>query len=458
MGPSSRAALKRQVAGLLDELEEALGGGARGTAALEEALRHEPCLPAAPSPFSLGSGSPFALGSTQLSPSASLSFSFSSVLGAKRRREEEEAAEEAAGLSQQSMEQLEALLQQPEPPAGCRPHSRDDFNHRLASFRSARGWFDKPQAVGPLVCARYGWSLDTPDVLLCAVCSARIKCPLMMDEKEAVNALTAELREAHRPLCAWLGNASPESFTSLLLPSLPGLGIPPTLPEGPHHALDQLRKRVAALLRMPYLPMLAASLTEALDECSRAAGVEGGAAALLQVMAGRLGADNAAQSAVYRSPAAAPATAIERRYNVALCLALFGWRPAAMVTPFGAAEPQPTLECVEDARTLGLWHYQRMDAVGAAVTPDTTEPARPLPVGIWKRAHVDPNANAGSGAHALPCLDPIAEHRPWSPWITPTRGDTMPAWMRSILLMLPKANALASTSVARAASAALAML
>lgn len=467
--------LKRKVADLLEELESALSGPASSASADDSAAAtalnaalaaDEDAMPPPPvataSPFSLGSGSPFAMGSSARSPTQPLSIAFDMVsAGAPAGSAPGSRRPSSAGARKlETMAELEALLGASEasakPPA-CRPHSRDDYHGRVRTFRSARGWFDKPDAVGPLVCARYGWCLDatTPDVLVCSVCAARVKSPAMLHEKEAVDALAAELQAGHRDLCPWLGNPSPEAFGSRLLPSPPGSGAHPSLVEGAPQAAEALRQRVAGLLRMPYLPALAPSLEQSLDECARAAGVSGGAVALLHAVtertrqAGGSGGSSAGGGAGVVGGRAPDSTAA-RRHDTALSLALLGWRQGAAVIPVGGAEPHPTLECVEDGRTLGLWHYQRLE-VGAAPTPVTTAGARPAG---WKRAWVEPNANVGAGASALPLLDPIGEHRPWSPWVAVTRGDSMPAWMRCTGLILPPGAGGGAASV----SAALALL
>jgi len=483
---ASMQSLKRKVASLLDDLETALSGPASSApaddgsaaAALNAALAEDeesmpPPTGSSASPFSLGSGSPFALGSGSLSPPAPLTATFNAVaagLPASGRR----ASSSFAPRKVETMAELDALVgaagAASKPPL-CRPHSRDDFYARVRTFRSARGWFDKPAVASPLQCARFGWCLDasTPDVLVCSVCAVCIKCPALLHEQETVDALAAELRTGHRPLCAWLGNASPESFASLLLPAQPGSGALPSLVQGAPQALEALRQREAALLRMRYLPALAPSLAERLDECARAAGIADGDA-LLRALAARTKASGAAAAAAGGWSGGAEVPAVEAlRRSTALCLALLGWRPAALVTPLGGAEPEPTIECVEDGRTLGLWHYQRLEPrAGAPPTSSAPSPAtldaaaaRSSPAGGWKRSRVSPAAgDAPAGAaSALGPLDPVAEHRPWSPWLAVAPGDTVAAWMRCAALLLPRdSSAGGGEASSRAVAAALALL
>ena len=57
-------------------------------------------------------------------------------------------------------------------------------------------------------------------------------------------------------------------------------------------------------------------------------------------------------------------------------------------------------------------------------------------------------------------LDPVAEHRTWSPWLELTSGDTAPAWMRLVSLLLPPPAmpAAKGRSTAAALSSVIAML
>ena len=67
-------------------------------------------------------------------------------------------------------------------------------------------------------------------------------------------------------------------------------------------------------------------------------------------------------------------------------------------------------------------------------------------------------ADADARAAGLkPLLDPLAEHRTWSPWLAVTAGDTVPAWMRLVALLRPAPSpaAAAAKGTKRSASAAL---
>lgn len=49
-----------------------------------------------------------------------------------------------------------------------RPWDRGDLFRRLATFKSST-WFCKPAAIGPVECARRGWTNTGPDMLTCEV-------------------------------------------------------------------------------------------------------------------------------------------------------------------------------------------------------------------------------------------------------------------------------------------------
>jgi hypothetical protein len=38
-------------------------------------------------------------------------------------------------------------------------------------------------------------------------------------------------------------------------------------------------------------------------------------------------------------------------------------------------------------------------------------------------------------------MDPVNEHRAWSPWLETVGNDSVPAWMRVLALLLPSASA-----------------
>jgi hypothetical protein len=54
-----------------------------------------------------------------------------------------------------------------------RPWSRADFMKRLESYKVST-WFDKPEALSPVVCARWGWINEQTDQLHCTTCQARL--------------------------------------------------------------------------------------------------------------------------------------------------------------------------------------------------------------------------------------------------------------------------------------------
>ena len=98
--------------------------------------------------------------------------------------------------------------------------------------------------------------------------------------------------------------------------------------------------------------------------------------------------------------------------------------------------------------------------VGAAASNTARGAARRPPVRDLGGATAAPaaaDADADARAAGLPLLDPIAEHRTWSPWLAVTAGDTVPAWMRMVALLLPAPPpaAAAAKGTKRSASAAL---
>lgn len=402
--------LQRQVQTLLSSLEEALEGeGHEGlpstrppasAAALAPAIL--PALPGAPavaSPFSMSSGGLFS--ATKQPP-------------------------QSAGPATLSLTQLEAQLATSDreaPP--CRPYEVADFLARVGTFRAGASWFDKPFAVSPPECARFGWTLDGLDLLTCRVCGACVKAPA--DRETAAN-LVEQLSSAHAELCPWRKNASPPTIGAMLLPG--HLGAPPSLPHGVSIGAEAMRLRSASLLALPVLPQLAPATDSAWVACAAACAFEERSAWEEAVL--RL-------AGLERPSSTLSASERQRRW-VAAALAMLGWR--------GGAQPN-TLECAEDARTVGMWSYAPLDGTsaqprlpgapahmpqssfGLTGTAAAAAPSAALLVAAPSAA--DSAVNAPSGE----CFDPIAEHRSWSPWLVVTDGDSVPAWMRCTALLLP---------------------
>ena len=53
-----------------------------------------------------------------------------------------------------------------------RPWDRSDLFRRLATFKAST-WFCKPEPIGPVACARRGWTNTGPDLLTCEVRRSR---------------------------------------------------------------------------------------------------------------------------------------------------------------------------------------------------------------------------------------------------------------------------------------------
>ena len=58
----------------------------------------------------------------------------------------------------------------------ARPWSYTDYKYRVMTFSKTANWFCKPNAISPLVCARFGWvNNNSVDVLYCHSCSRSIR-------------------------------------------------------------------------------------------------------------------------------------------------------------------------------------------------------------------------------------------------------------------------------------------
>ena len=427
------------------------------------------------SPFSMARGSPFGLAAGG-SPFAALAGSAAAASAAAAAAvAPTTTATRAPTLSLADLEEMARPATAFGASVTCRPHELADLHERLATFSNAQHWFCKPAAASPLECARAGWELDGADMLACRVCGARVKAPTALSlppttasapaAAEGLSGLLQQLRSGHGKLCPWASNASPPSLGALLLPSRHA-GAPPSLQHGAALSRQQLRGRLAALLALPALPALAPAASEAMGACAALAGARDEAALL------------ASLSRLLDLPPNCFDGPDAPRWLAATQLALLGWGAAAGRTD--------ALACVEDARTLGLWNFRTLEAptlaaVPAVLTFGAAAPAAPaaasgaaaseaplavlpgagLPVRDLGGATAAPaaaDADADARAAGLkPLLDPIAEHRTWSPWLAVTAGDTVPAWMRMVALLLPAPPpaAAAAKGTKRSASAAL---
>lgn len=304
-----------------------------------------------------------------------------------------------------SLAQLEAQLAEPSVVPACRPYEAADYLKRVGTFRPSAQWFDKPAALSPPQCARYGWTLQAHDLLTCEVCSGCLKAPSTLTSRSAADETVAvvvkQLTSAHAQLCPWRGNASPPTIASLLLPG--HYGTPPSLPHGVSIGREALRLRAVSLLPLASLPKLAPACDDYWQACASACGF-----AEVGTWQDACLALTAPSS---RGAAAYSAGERERRW-AAVALAMLGWAAAPTTASSGAVK-DGTIECIEDARTVGLWQFEPLSPQAAAA-PSTATPAE---------------------------MDPVAEHRVWSPWLEVVEGDSMPAWMRLIALLLPAAAA-----------------
>jgi len=320
-----------------------------------------------------------------------------------------------------------------------------------------------------------------------------LKAPASLSQPGAVAATVAALKHQGSHLCAWRDNASPKTFGSLLLPPLAGAA--PSLALGIPHMRETLRRRYAGLLLLPYLPQLSPTLSPRLEQCAAAASLADVAAlrtALLAMLA----------------PSRTETGVESERRWVAALLALTGWRAgttvAASAQSAGASSTvlPPSqgvyfecLECPEDARLLGLWHYERLQPErplwpATAASPNPTRPpgqscfssqafspqAAPAPrvlastpsLSSAAGASLADTAELGDGFRGPPTpkrlrldhaaaslkapLDPLAEHRAWSPWLAITPGDSLEAWMRCAALLLSPQSAAPQLDLSSAAA------
>ena len=105
----------------------------------------------------------------------------------------------------------------------CKPWDYSLFLRRAQTFTTSN-WFAKPQEVGPLQCARYGWTNCGPNQLECEICGAQIldevSSALKFEgECNASLSLVERFNEAHNDKCPWKNNASPRTFLKFQIKS-----------------------------------------------------------------------------------------------------------------------------------------------------------------------------------------------------------------------------------------------
>eukprot|EP01147_Barroeca_monosierra_P010469 gene10469-2599_t len=59
----------------------------------------------------------------------------------------------------------------------CQPCNPDLFAERVESFNVAT-WFNKPNELSALQCARYGWKNTKEDTIICVTCRVTYNCRL----------------------------------------------------------------------------------------------------------------------------------------------------------------------------------------------------------------------------------------------------------------------------------------
>ncbi|KAL3686944.1 hypothetical protein R1sor_013253 [Riccia sorocarpa] len=135
----------------------------------------------------------------------------------------------------------------------CRPWDRGDLLRRLATFKSLT-WFGKPQAAGPVACARRGWVNVDVDLLACEGCGAHLSFPVppswtRVQVDNGAEAFAEQLESGHKALCAWKGNACAESLA--LCPPTPVAAL-----------VGGYNDRCEALLQLSGLPVISISAVE----------------------------------------------------------------------------------------------------------------------------------------------------------------------------------------------------
>eukprot|EP00249_Psilotum_nudum_P018884 c27001_g1_i1 orf=128-3028(+) len=132
----------------------------------------------------------------------------------------------------------------------CRPWDRGDLLRRLSTFKSIT-WFGKPEVVGPINCARWGWINVDVDLIACEACNAQLSFPipvswLQHQAESAAEAFSERLDTGHKALCPWRGNACSETLAQF--------------PRTPVQALiEGYKDRCDLLLRLSALPVVAKS-------------------------------------------------------------------------------------------------------------------------------------------------------------------------------------------------------
>ena len=450
--PPINQRLARQVDAIMASLEEALEAGApvRPPSARppSDALAYatSPTGAGATSPFSLSSLSPFATrpltatastGATPpFAPATTSPFSMSTggLFSTASRSLQATAAHVAKHPATTSLAQLETQLAESSDMPSCRPFELGDYFRRVGTFRAGYKWFDKPGALSPPQCARYGWTLLAQDLLTCEVCRGCLKVPSTLSSSAtaadpSLKAVADQLTTAHAALCPWRGNASPATIASLLLPGQ--YGAPPSLPHGVSIGREALHRRALSLLPLAALPRLARTCEGYWQQCASVCGfadVEAWQDACLAI-AGPSG-----------PTVGVSATERERRWT-AVALAILGWTVQGAPT---ATAKDAIIECVEDARTVGLWNFAPLHPSAqenAQEGPAAASASTSASASASTSAAASASTSAAASAAALAEMDPVNEHRAWSPWLETVGNDSVPAWMRVLALLLPSASA-----------------
>lgn len=95
-----------------------------------------------------------------------------------------------------------------------RAKSWDSYVQRLQTFRTP-WWFNRPQGISPIDCARHGWINSGPNLLECETCFAELHIESVQGVHWLVNASpgpagrgtvkewTLQIMQRHGPFCPW---------------------------------------------------------------------------------------------------------------------------------------------------------------------------------------------------------------------------------------------------------------
>ncbi|XP_053718475.1 nuclear-interacting partner of ALK [Synchiropus splendidus] len=210
--------------------------------------------------------------------------------------------------------------------------NKDSFFSRVETY-SCLKWAGKPRTLSPLMCARYGWTNVSCDMLKCCSCQAFLCASLqptvdLEKYNSRVEELTRQLQTQHERFCPWPDCPSPERLW------LVSACEPSTLLTS---FLERYESAITLAQQLPAMKpeqLKSLSLTE--DVIS----------ALLQLIDKELKEKN-------RAPCSAPLDV----QVAASIVSVFGWS-ASLVHQ---SAKLPLLSCSYCMRKVGLWNFHQME-------------------------------------------------------------------------------------------------